>query len=55
MHVTSNGNKIIANKVSDLIKGIKPSRDDFDDTTSTSPTNQTAVPKSGGTTAPQPN
>ena len=38
-----------------IIKGIKPTRDDFDDTTSVTSTTHTSVPKSGGTTAPQTN
>ena len=38
-----------------LIKGIKPSRDDFDDSSPISPTPKTSVPKSGGVTAPQTN
>ena len=59
LHIVAKGlleyETLSGDEIKDLIKGIKPSRDDFDDTTSTSPTNQTAVPKSGGTTAPQPN
>ena len=43
-------------ELKDLIKGIQPSRDDdFDDNTTVTPTPKTSVPKSGGTTAPQPN
>ena len=42
-------------EIKDLIKGIKPSRDDFDDSSPISPTPKTSVPKSGGATAPQPN
>ena len=42
-------------EIKDLIKGIKPSRDDFDDSSPVSPTPKTSVPKSGGATAPQPN
>ena len=43
------------NEIKDLIKGIKPSRDDFDDNPSPSPTPKTSVPKTGGTAAPQTN
>ena len=42
-------------EIKDLIKGIKPSRDDFDDSSPVSPSPKTSVPKSGGATAPQPN
>ncbi len=42
-------------EIKDLIRGIKPSRDDFDDSSPVSPTPKTSVPKSGGATAPQPN
>jgi len=42
-------------EIKDLIKGIKPSRDDFDDSSPVPPTPKTSVPKSGGATAPQPN
>jgi len=59
LHIVAKGllefETLSGDEIKDLIKGIKPSRDDFDDTTSTSSTAHTAVPKSGGTTAPQPN
>jgi cell division protease FtsH len=59
LHIVAKGlleyETLSGDEIKDLIKGIKPSRDDFDDTTPTSSTAHTAVPKSGGTTAPQPN
>jgi hypothetical protein len=42
--------------MNDLIKGIKPSRDEFDDGNSSKPMPpKPSVPKTGNTTAPQPN
>ncbi len=59
LHIVAKGllefETLSGDEIKDLIKGIKPSRDDFDDTTSTTSTTHTSVPKSGGTTAPQPN
>ena len=59
LHIVAKGlleyETLSGEEIKDLIKGIKPSRDDFDDTTSASSTTHTAVPKSGGTTAPQAN
>jgi len=56
LHIVAKGlleyETLSGDEIKDLIKGIKPSRDDFDDTTSATPTTQTSVPKSGGTTAP---
>ena len=42
-------------EVKDLIKGIKPSRDDFDEGTSPEQTTTSSVPKTGDSTAPQVN
>ena len=59
LHIVAKGllefETLSGDEIKDLIKGIKPSRDDFDDTTSAASTTHTSVPKSGGTTAPQPN
>ena len=56
LHIVAKGlleyETLSGDEIKDLIKGIKPSRDDFDDTTSATPTTKTSVPKSGGTTAP---
>ena len=46
---------LTGDEIKDLIKGIKPSRDDFDDNLTSSPTTKTSVPKTGGTTATQHN
>ena len=43
-------------EIKDLLKGIKPSRDEFDDGNSSNPTPpKPSVPKTGSTTAPQTN
>ncbi len=59
LHIVAKGllefETLSGDEIKDLIKGIKPSRDDFDDTTSATSTTHTSVPKSGGTTAPQAN
>ncbi len=59
LHIVAKGlleyETLSGDEINDLIKGIKPSRDDFDDTISSTPTTHTSVPKSGGTTAPQTN
>jgi len=56
LHIVAKGlleyETLSGDEIKDLIKGIKPSREDFDDTTSATPTTKTSVPKSGGTTAP---
>ena len=59
LHIVAKGlleyETLSGDEIKDLIKGIKPSRDDFDDNTTVTPSPKTSVPKSGGTTAPQPN
>jgi len=59
LHIVAKGlleyETLSGDEIKDLIKGIKPSRDDFDDTDIANEIPQTSVPKSGGTTAPQPN
>ena len=59
LHIVAKGlleyETLSGDEIKDLIRGIKPSRDDFDDGSTTLQTPKTSVPKSGGTTAPQPN
>ncbi len=60
LHIVAKGlleyETLTGDEIKDLIKGIKPSKDDFDDSpTSTTKTPKTSVPKTDGTTAPQPN
>ena len=59
LHVVAKGlleyETLTGDEIKDLIKGIKPSRDDFDDNITSSHTAKTSVPKTGGTTAPQHN
>ena len=63
LHIIAKGlldyESLTGDEVKDLIKGIKPSRDDFDNNsdneTSNTSTPKPSVPKTGGTTAPQPN
>ena len=46
----------VCDEVKDLLNGIAPKRDDFDDSpTASSMPPKTSVPKSGDATAPQPN
>ena len=56
LHIVAKGlleyETLTGDEIKDLIKGIKPSRDDFDDNTATpAQTPKTSVPKTGGTTA----
>ena len=59
LHIVAKGlleyETLSGDEIKDLIKGIKPSRDDFDDNPTPNPTPKTSVPKTGGTTAPQTN
>ena len=59
LHIVAKGlleyETLTGDEIKDLIKGIKPSRDDFDDSPTPTQTPKTSVPKTGGTTAPQPN
>ena len=59
LHIVAKGlleyETLSGDEIKDLIKGIKPSRDDFDNNVTPTQTPQTSVPKTGGTTAPQPN
>jgi cell division protease FtsH len=60
LHIVAQGlleyETLSGDEINDLIKGIKPSRDEFDDSNSSKPTSpKPSVPKTGSTTAPQPN
>ena len=59
LHIIAKGlleyETLTGDEIKDLLKGIKPSRDDFDDSSPVPPTPKTSVPKSGSATAPQPN
>ncbi len=59
LHIVAKGlleyETLTGDEIKELIKGIKPSRDDFDDSPTPNPTPKTSVPKTGGTAAPQPN
>ncbi len=59
LHIVAKGlleyETLTLDEMNDLIRGIRPSRDDFDDSHTTPTTPKTSVPKTGGTTAPQPN
>ena len=59
LHIVAKGlleyETLTGDEIKDLIKGIKPSRDDFDDNPTPTPSSQTSVPKTGGTAATQTN
>jgi cell division protease FtsH len=60
LHIVAQGlleyETLSGDEINDLIKGIKPSRDEFDDGNSSKPMPpKPSVPKTGNTTAPQPN
>jgi len=59
LHIVAKGlleyETLTGDEIKDLIKGIKPSRDDFDNSPAPTPTPKTSVPKTGGTTATQAN
>ena len=60
LHIVAQGlleyETLSGDEINDLIKGIKPSRDEFDDgNSSNSIPPKPSVPKTGSTTAPQPN
>jgi cell division protease FtsH len=60
LHIVAKGlleyETLTLDEMNDLIKGIKPSRDEFDDGNSSKPMPpKPSVPKTGNTTAPQPN
>ena len=57
LHIVAKGlleyETLSGEEIKDLIKGVKPSRDDFDNTSTPSPSPKTSVPKTGGSAAPQ--
>ncbi len=60
LHIVAKGlleyETLSGDEINDLIKGIKPSRDEFDDGNTSNPSSpKPSVPKTGSTTAPQPN
>ena len=59
LHIIAKGlleyETLTGDEIKDLIKGIKPNRDDFDNDITPSPTVSTSVPKSGNTIRPQTN
>jgi len=59
LHIVAKGlleyETLTGDEIKDLIKGIKPSREDFDDRSTSTPSPKTSVPKTSGTTAPQAN
>jgi len=59
LHIVAKGlleyETLTGDEIKDLIKGIKPSRDDFDDSSFTTHKPKPSVPKTGNTTATQPN
>ena len=59
LHIVAKGlleyETLSGDEIKDLINGIKPSRDNFDDNPTQNPTPKTSVPKSGSTPASQTN
>ena len=59
MHIVAKGlleyETLSGDEIKDLIKGIKPSRDDFDEDIISKDTTTSSVPKTGDSTAPQAN
>ena len=59
LHIIAKGllefESMTGDEIKDLLKGIKPSRDEFDDDNSETPNSKQSVPKTGGATAPQTN
>jgi len=59
LHIIAKGlleyETLTGDEIKDLIKGIKPTRDDFDDDTNTQTTNMPSVPKTGDKISPQTN
>ena len=57
LHIVAKGlleyETLTGEEIKDLVKGIKPSRDDFDEGTTTKETITSSVPKTGDSTAPQ--
>jgi cell division protease FtsH len=59
LHIVAKGlleyETLSGDEIKDLIKGVKPTRDDFDNSPTPTTTPKTSVPKTGGTAAPQTN
>ena len=59
LHIIAKGlleyETLTGDEIKDLIKGIKPNRDDFDNDITPSPSISTSVPNSGNTIRPQTN
>ena len=59
LHIVAKGlleyETLTGDEIKDLIKGIKPSRDEFEDDSNIQPSTPTSVPKTGNSTAPQVN
>ena len=59
LHIVAKGlleyETLTGDEIKDLIKGIKPTRDDFDDDANTKPSVTPSVPKTGNSAAPQVN
>ena len=59
LHIVAKGlleyETLTGDEIKDLIKGIKPTRDDFDEGSSPKKTVTSSVPKTGDSTAPQVN
>ena len=59
LHIVAKGlleyETLTGEEIKDLVKGIKPSRDDFDEGATTKETITSSVPKTGDSTAPQVN
>ena len=59
LHIVANGlleyETLTGDEIKDLIKGIKPTRDDFDDDLTSESKITPSVPKAGDSTAPQTN
>ena len=57
LHIVAKGlleyETLSGDEINDLIKGIKPTRDDFEDDKNIGPTVKPSVPKTGNTTSPQ--
>jgi len=57
LHIVAKGlleyETLTGEEIKDLVKGIKPSRDDFDEDATTKETITSSVPKTGDSTAPQ--
>ena len=59
LHIVAKGlleyETLSGDEINDLIKGIKPNREDFNDDRTSAPKSTPSVPKAGNTTSPQTN